>query len=141
MSRLAANVNRSLRLRPGQALPWHTESMTGFVPPDVVHELDDKAARLRVQLGDLTAPVEDGSTIGFGKRIGDGTTQAIQQSADASSARDLWALLAQVLRAKAKVDEGTWGMCDVCGEAIDAGRLEFRPWSVTCVEHADPGRR
>ncbi|MGI5950442.1 MAG: TraR/DksA family transcriptional regulator [Brooklawnia sp.] len=99
----------------------------------IMEVLDAKAVELRQQLGELTRPVEDGATIGFGKRIGDGTTQAIQQLTDASSAQDLASLLEQVVRARAKVD---YGSCDVCAEPIPAARLQFRPWSIECVEHA-----
>lgn len=110
--------------------------MSDYGPDDAAVDLADKEADLRRKLGVLTAPVEEGSTIGFGKRIGDGTTQAIQQMADASTAQLLAETLDAVLQAQAKLVAGTWGFCDVCGLAIDPDRLEFRPWSTTCVEHA-----
>ena len=99
-------------------------------------ELHAKEADLRRSIEKLTAPVTDGATIGFGKRIGDGTSQAIQQMADASSAQTLHSTLEAVLRAQAKLDDGTYGRCDVCDEPIDEARLEFRPWSTLCMEHA-----
>ncbi|NOY55989.1 MAG: TraR/DksA family transcriptional regulator [Actinobacteria bacterium] len=37
-------------------------------------------------------------------------------------------------RALAKMDEGTYGTCDRCGEPIPEARLEARPESVLCVE-------
>ncbi len=103
---------------------------------EVIAELDEKASGLRARLDELTRPVEAGATIGFGKRIGDGTSQAIQQMADASSAQNLQTLLEDVLRARKKIDEGSYGRCDVCDGPIGDERLEFRPWSVTCVQHA-----
>lgn len=99
-------------------------------------ELDAKAAALRAHLAELTRPVEAGATIGFGKRIGDGTSQAIQQMADASSAQNLQLLLDEVYRAIEKLDDGSYGRCDECNEPIGAERLEFRPWSTACVRHA-----
>lgn len=102
----------------------------------LVAELDQKAAGLRERLDELTRPVESGATIGFGKRIGDGTSQAIQQMADASSAQQLQTLLEEVLRARQKVDDASYGRCDLCSEPIGAERLEFRPWSTACVQHA-----
>ena len=99
-------------------------------------ELDEKEADLRRSIERLTTPAADGATIGFGKRIGEGTTQAIQQMADASSAQALNTTLDAVLRAKAKLADGSYGQCDICGELIDEDRLEFRPWSTRCVEHA-----
>jgi DnaK suppressor protein len=39
-----------------------------------------------------------------------------------------------VVRAFEKLDEGSYGSCDVCGKAIPEGRLEALPWAVLCVE-------
>lgn len=100
-------------------------------------ELEEQRAVVGAQIAELTKPVEAGATLGFGKRIGDGTQQAISQMEEASSAQKLSRMLEVVERALAKLEEGSFGRCDVCGEAIDELRLEFRPWSITCVEHAD----
>lgn len=99
-------------------------------------ELDAKGDELRSRIEDLTRPPEAGATIGFGKRIGDGTTQAIQQMADASTAESLDKTLQEVRAAQRRIEEGCYGVCTVCGEPIPAARLEFRPWAATCVEHA-----
>ncbi|WP_308257745.1 TraR/DksA family transcriptional regulator [Pseudonocardia lacus] len=39
--------------------------------------------------------------------------------------------------ALARLDDGTYGRCAVCGTAIDDERLEARPEVDTCREHAD----
>jgi RNA polymerase-binding protein DksA len=44
--------------------------------------------------------------------------------------------LASVDGALAKMDEGTYGRCEVCGREIPEARLEARPMSTRCVEHA-----
>lgn len=44
--------------------------------------------------------------------------------------------LAHVEAALAKMDEGTYGVCEVCGGDIPAARLEARPLSVRCVQCA-----
>ena len=114
--------------------------MTEYGPEDAAVDLADRERDLRRKLARLTAPVEEGSTIGFGKRIGDGTIQAIQQMEDAGSAQVIADTLDEVLRAQARLADGTWGVCEVCGVAIDPDRLEFRPWSTTCIDHADAPR-
>ena len=48
----------------------------------------------------------------------------------------LTATLADVDRAIAKLDEGTYGICDRCGALIPAERLEARPWTSLCVQDA-----
>jgi DnaK suppressor protein len=41
--------------------------------------------------------------------------------------------LDDVDQALAKLDEGTYGMCENCGQPIAAARLEARPASILCV--------
>lgn len=102
----------------------------------VAAELRTKADELAARIAELTRPPEAGATIGFGKRIGDGTIQAVQQIADASTAESLQRTLNEVNDALARLVDGNYGRCTVCGEPIPAARLEFRPWAATCVEHA-----
>jgi DnaK suppressor protein len=45
--------------------------------------------------------------------------------------------LADVRRALVKLDDGTYGTCDSCGEPIPPQRLEARPWALRCVRCAD----
>ncbi len=45
--------------------------------------------------------------------------------------------LAAVDAALAKMDEGTYGFCEVCGKEIPEARMEARPMSTRDVEHAD----
>lgn len=102
----------------------------------IAAELATKEAELQARISELTRPVVADETIGFGKRIGDGTTQAIQQMADTSTAESLQRTLNEVRDARARLEAGSYGRCTVCGREIPAGRLEFRPWAATCVEHA-----
>lgn len=44
--------------------------------------------------------------------------------------------LAGVDAALEKMAAGEYGVCEVCGTAIPAARLEARPMSTRCVEHA-----
>ena len=41
--------------------------------------------------------------------------------------------LAAIEAAIAKLDAGTYGQCEVCGQPIASARLEARPLSVRCV--------
>lgn len=102
----------------------------------VAEELRAKADELRARIDGLTQPPEAGATIGFGKRIGDGTIQAIQQFTDTSAAESLQRTLNDVEDALSRLEAGTYGRCAVCDEPIPAARLEFRPWAATCVNHA-----
>lgn len=44
--------------------------------------------------------------------------------------------LADTEHALARMDEGSYGTCERCGDAISPSRLEARPMSVLCVECA-----
>jgi DnaK suppressor protein len=52
------------------------------------------------------------------------------------AAKHLDAKLGDVERALGKLDEGSYGSCDVCGSPIGAERLEAIPWAVLCLDHA-----
>jgi DnaK suppressor protein len=103
---------------------------------DVAEGLRAKRAQLREQLDEMSAPTEVGN-ISFGKRVGEGTSQAVDRLSAVPAHAKLLDLLAEVDRALVKVDDGSYGRCDVCDEEIPAGRLEARPWATRCLRHAD----
>lgn len=43
-------------------------------------------------------------------------------------------LLARVNEALRKLEEGTYGRCEVCGRPISAARLEALPYAVHCID-------
>jgi len=100
-----------------------------------------RLAELRGREAELKRPPERGAGIGFGKRIGDGTTEAIGRITDVGVADSLDAIEGRIVRALAKIEEGSYGVCDRCLEPIPAGRLDVAPESVFCVEHAPSKRR
>jgi DnaK suppressor protein len=92
---------------------------------------------LDAELAELTAvPRDPAAAVSFGKRIGDGTTEAVDRLAKVGAAEQLSAMRGDVVRALAKLEEGTYGYCDRCDAPISEGRLEARPWSVLCVRCA-----
>jgi RNA polymerase-binding transcription factor len=100
-------------------------------------ELAERLASLDAEVGELTAvPRDPASAISFGKRIGEGTNEAIDRLTNVGAAEQLDAMRADVVRALAKLEDGTYGLCDRCGLSIPDERLEARPWSVLCVRCA-----
>lgn len=79
---------------------------------------------------------ERGTAQGFGKRIGDGTVEAISRFNDIGVGTSLEAGLERTERALAKLDEGTYGICDSCGNPIAEKRLKAMPDVVLCIECA-----
>lgn len=95
-----------------------------------------RLAEVRAQIGELTKPPEEGAGVQFGKRVGDGTTEAISRFTDVGVANDLHAIEERIERALAKLADGTYGICDSCGRPIAEGRLKAAPESALCVECA-----
>jgi RNA polymerase-binding transcription factor DksA len=98
--------------------------------------LAEREAELEAQLAELTKPPGELGTISFGKRIGEGTSMAVDRLAAVSAQEHLLAMLYDVRRAQQRVDEGTYGTCEVCGEPIPEARLEARPWATRCIAHS-----
>jgi DnaK suppressor protein len=103
--------------------------------------LEARRAEMRGRVGALAKRPELGSAQGFGKRIGDGTTEAISRLTEIGVGRSLETGLTRTERALAKLDDGTYGICDDCGEAIPSARLEALPDSVLCLACSAAARR
>ena len=98
--------------------------------------LAEREAELEAQLAELTRPPGELGTISFGKRVGEGTSMAVDRLAAVSAQEHLLAMLDEVRRARRRVADGTYGVCEVCGEPIPEGRLEARPWATRCIAHS-----
>jgi DnaK suppressor protein len=104
-------------------------------------ELESRRKSTSARVSTLAERPELGSAQGFGKRIGDGTTEAISRLTEIGVGRSLETNLARTERALAKLDEGSYGTCDACGEPIPPKRLQAMPDSVLCVACSAAERR
>jgi len=113
----------------------------------IARQLEQRRDRARERVAALAKRPERGAAQGFGKRIGDGTVEAISRLTDIGVGSSLEVGLARTERALVKLREGTYGRCDACGESIAATRLQALPDSVMCVAcagaqpRARPARR
>jgi DnaK suppressor protein len=105
-------------------------------PEEVRARLEEKREKLRAELERMSGPPEATGGISFGKRVGEGTSMAIERIEQVALHDDMQLLLKDVERSLAKLGEGTYGRCDVCGAEIPAERLEILPWAVLCVKDA-----
>lgn len=120
----------TLPVRPGEE-PW-----TGSELAEVQETLETDAAGLRRDIGQAESQIAD--------RLEDGIRDAGDDDADAgaktferehefamtSNARHL---LEQTKRAVARIDAGTYGACESCGQPIGKARLMAFPRAVLCV--------
>ena len=73
-----------------------------------------KKAEIELQLKGIATPAEEQGSISFGKRVGEGTSMAVDRLSQVAVHDKLQVTLADIDRALAKVDEGSYGLCDVC---------------------------
>jgi DnaK suppressor protein len=114
-----------LAVRNGQAAPMDITAATAA--------LAQKRAALESQLATLTAAPPDLGGISFGKRVGEGTSIAVERLSQIAAHDRLRHTLADVDRAQHKLEEGTYGTCDSCGGEITSDRLDAMPWATQCI--------
>src|ERR1700727_2345431 len=114
---------------------------TNLDPVALRGDLEQQRDGMRERIASLAKRPELGSAQGFGKRIGDGTVEAISRLTEIGVGESLEAGLERIERALAKLAEGSYGRCDACGEAIGLARLKARPDSALCVACAGAARR
>jgi DnaK suppressor protein len=104
-------------------------------------QLEARRDEMRQRVSKLAQRPELGASQGFGKRIGDGTVEAISRLTDIGVGTSLESSLARTERALAKLDEGSYGQCDACGAPIPPARLEAMPDAILCIACAGAQRR
>lgn len=130
MTAAAQRGAAALPVRPGEK-PW-----TGQEVAEVRKELEAEAAGLRQDIS--TAESE------IAARLGDAVGDAGDDSADAGAktfqrehelalTQNARELLAQTERALARIADGSYGICDSCGQPIGKARLQAFPRAVLCV--------
>ena len=97
-------------------------------------ELAAERARLEAQIAGLEQGT--GASPTFDDNFADSAQVAAEQGENKVLAGQLRVELDEVERALAKLDEGTYGACETCGEAISAARLEAMPATRYCIDHA-----
>lgn len=91
----------------------------------LVHQLHELGAN---ETGELTGDVD------YGEGFADAAAATAERSEVLGIVENLMSMLHDVDAAIAKVEEGTYGVCESCGKQIGADRLEFRPTSTRCVD-------
>ncbi|WP_326701580.1 TraR/DksA C4-type zinc finger protein [Streptomyces sp. NBC_01754] len=127
----AAEVAGELAVRPGED-PWTPEEVA-----DARTELAGEAVRLRSELetsGAALAGLMRDSGDGAGDDDADTGTKNITREHELSLAAHAQETLEQTERALARLDAGTYGLCEVCGKPIGKARMQAFPRATLCVE-------
>ncbi len=100
---------------------------------DELHQrLLELAPELEEQLETITNEVRE-EGVGYSNHMADAGSEVFEQARDVSLRRQLARSLDDVQRALQKFGEGTYGLCESCGGAIEIARLEAMPAARHCV--------
>jgi RNA polymerase-binding transcription factor DksA len=97
-------------------------------------QLEDERARLSAQISSLQVGHEE--SLAYDENFADSGQVAAEQGENKALLNQLNEQLAEVARALAKMDDGTYGLCERCGESISEARLEAMPATRFCINHA-----
>ncbi|MFF9084931.1 TraR/DksA C4-type zinc finger protein [Streptomyces sp. NPDC014991] len=130
-ARAAAAEPGELAVRSGED-PWTPEEVAGARA-----ELDSEAGRLRAEISSSEASVAGlmrDSGDGAGDDEADTGTKNITREHEMALAANAREMLDQTERALERLDAGTYGLCENCGNPIGKARMQAFPRATLCVE-------
>ena len=110
-------------------------------------ELIDLRERLEAERDDLRAQLEEleestfsaaqsdiTGEMGFDEEYADAGTATFERERDLSLVNNLRDLMERIDKALAKIEDGTYGLCDRCGKPIEKLRLKALPYANLCIK-------
>jgi DnaK suppressor protein len=97
--------------------------------------LEDERTTLQSQLGEIRGETPEAGP-SFDENFADSGQVAAEQGEVRIMATNLQEQLDDVEHALQRLDEGTYGTCETCGQVIADARLEAMPATRFCIEHA-----
>lgn len=91
-----------------------------------------QAELMRREAEQLAEEMEPGD-IQFDEESGEGATMNVERERDLTLSAQASAAVDEIDRALAKIDAGTYGLCEQCGQPIVRARLEALPYAALCV--------
>jgi RNA polymerase-binding protein DksA len=126
----AAYKAETLTVKPGED-PWTAAELA-----ELRSELEADVAHLKEEIHDaeqeIVGLLRDGGD-GAGNDQADVGSTTLERDHEMSLANNARDMLDQSQRALAKIDDGTYGICESCGNAIGKGRLQAFPRATLCV--------
>jgi RNA polymerase-binding transcription factor DksA len=92
--------------------------------------LDEEKARLRAELGE---EIEAPGQMTYGSQAA-AAAQVFAQQRDLAFRDQAERRFRAIDHAIARMEAGTYTVCEICGGPISAERHEVVPWAATCVE-------
>ncbi|HVC24277.1 MAG TPA: TraR/DksA C4-type zinc finger protein [Acidimicrobiales bacterium] len=92
----------------------------------------EQARSLRAEAESLVEEMEPGD-IQFDEESGEGGTVTVDRERDLALSAQALAAVEEIDDALVKMDRGTYGVCEGCGELIPVARLEALPYARLCI--------
>ena len=133
-------------------LPHHTSSdraaagaRTDLVLAAATERLREERDEVRARLAKMTEDLRSLFEASAGSNADDehdpeGQTIAYERAQLSALIREAQEHLAGIEAATMRLQQGSYGICEVCRQPIPAARLEARPTARTCVRHVAPVR-
>ena len=93
-------------------------------------------AALEAELAELNTQLAENGDVPFDENFADSGQVAAEQGEHRAIVGHIQDALRDVNLAISKLDEGTYGKCEECGEEIAEARLEAMPAARYCIKHA-----
>jgi DnaK suppressor protein len=110
-------------------------------------EKDELKERLLAERNDLQGQFEEleqstfsqnqtdlSGEAGFDEEFADAGTATFERERDLSLVNNVRDLTERIDKALAKIDEGTYSLCDRCGNPIEKARLKALPYANLCIK-------
>jgi DnaK suppressor protein len=92
----------------------------------------EQAESLQQEAEQIAEDMEPGD-IQFDEESGEGDTLNVERERDLALSAQARAAVDEIDRALAKMDAGTYGICERCGHPIPKARLKALPYAALCV--------
>jgi DnaK suppressor protein len=126
----AGHKAETLTVKSGET-PWTPAELT-----ELRSELEADVVHLKKEIRDaeqeIVGLLRDGGD-GAGNDQADVGSTTLERDHEMSLANNARDMLDQIERALARIDDGTYGICESCGNAIGKGRLQAFPRATLCV--------
>jgi RNA polymerase-binding protein DksA len=123
---------RARPVKPGSPPEGWTAKELGAVRSELQRELIELQHELDVSADNLDA-VRTSQTDSTGDDQADAGAATFEREQEMSLANNSRDLLLQTERALARLDDGTYGICEICGSPIGKKRLQAFPRATLCV--------
>jgi DnaK suppressor protein len=103
---------------------------------DVRKRLEAERDRLRAEIAEASArPATFSASVDsyYGNHLADTASDMFEEEKALALEAHLSGLLAKVEAALERIEHGTYGICERCGQPIEPERLEALPYATTCL--------